>query len=295
MTKALTTKPPGFKAGLSILALFSLAIGACGVFGWAAGDNGIAAKVFLGFLAGITACVIPLTVIVLGRSASSAGVLLVLALAMGMQAVSFHNFFGVAIEAPHKAAFDAGLQPLRDEVTRTTGRLEAAQAALDAVEAPALPERCRQVACPNTIKANAEAYAAALAPKQKALDTAKADRSDAMKALSDAEAGYTPLVPPLTVGPLAVDPVWLVGGLLDLAIALAIWSLEATARKLRKEHEAKLRAEAKAEAKRAEALKAKARERREAARKAKEKAAKAAAKAKPADYTGFPKLVAAND
>lgn len=287
MTKALTTKPPGFKAGLSILALFSLAIGACGVFGWAAGDNGIAAKVFLGFLAGITACVIPLTVIVLGRSASSFGVLLVLALAMGMQAVSFHNFYGVAIEAPHKAAFDAGLQPLRDEVTRTTGRLEAAQAALDAVEAPALPERCRQVACPNTVRASAEAYAAALAPKQTALDAARAERSDAIKALGAAEAAYRPLAPD--------GAVWLVGGLLDLAIALAIWSLEATARKLRRAHEAKLRAEAKAEARRAEARKARARERREAARKARERAAKAAARARPASHAGFPKLAFAND
>lgn len=290
MTNSVKTKPAGFKPGLVFLALFSFAMGALGVYGWLQSDMDQITRLALAFGAGATALVIPFTVIALGRSFASLGVIPVLLVAMAMQAVSFHNFVSVVIEAPHKDAFDAGLQPLRDEVTRTTGRLDAAQAALDAVEAPALPERCRQVACPNTIEANAKAYALALAPKQAAVDTAKADRAGALKALSDAEAAYRPLAPDWAV--------WLVGGLLDLSIALAIWSLEATARRLRKEHEAKLAAEAKAEAKREERRRQLVREERAEQRalreKAKAKAAKEAAKARPAGPF-IPKLVAAND
>ena len=275
MTNAVKTKPAGFKPGLVFLALFSFAMGALGLYGWLQSDMDQITRLALAFGAGATALVIPFTVIALGRSFASLGVIPVLLVAMAMQAVSFHNFVGVAIEAPHKAAFDAGLLPLKAEVTRTTERLDAAQAALDAVEAPALPERCRQVACPNTIEANAKAYALALAPKQAAVETAKADRQNARDALATAEAAYRPLAPDWAV--------WLVGGLLDLSIALAIWSLEATARRLRKEHEAKL-----------ETLQRTAREERARQRALREKAKAKAAKARPAGPF-IPKLVAAND
>jgi hypothetical protein len=205
---------------------------------------------------------------------------------MAVQAVSFHNFVGTIIEAPHKAAFDKGLEPFKAEVSRTTKRLDAAQAALDAVEAPAMPERCKQVACPNTIAANAKAYADALAPKQAALTTAKADRQNALDALATASEAYRPMAPE--------EAVWLVGGLLDLSIALAIWSLEATARRVRKEHEREAKAEAVKLERRAEKLKAIRAERLAAKRKAKEAAAKKAAKARPS--TPFvPRLVAANE
>jgi len=227
MAKRNKTKTPAFKAGLFFLSVFCLAMGALGVYGWTQSDMDLTTRVMTSFGAGATALVIPFTVIAIGRAWASIGVLPVLALCMGMQAVSFHNFFNVVIEAPHKAAFDASLLPLTAEVTRTTDRLDAAQAALDAVEAPALPERCKQVACPNTIEANAKAYALALEPRQKALDTAKADRQNALEALAQAQTAYHPMAPDLAI--------WIVGGLLDISIALAIWSLEATGRKLRKD------------------------------------------------------------
>lgn len=229
MAKRNKTKVPAFKAGLFFLSVFCLAMGALGVYGWTQSDMDLVTRIMTSFGAGATALVIPFTVIALGRSWASAGVLPVLAICMGMQAVSFHNFYNVVIEAPHQRAFDLGLQSLKTEVTRTTDRLDAAQAALDAVEAPALPERCKQVACPNTIEANAKAYALALEPRQKALDTAKADRQNALEALAKAQAAYHPMAPDLAI--------WIVGGLLDISIALAIWSLETTGRKLRKDVE----------------------------------------------------------
>jgi len=281
-----TSKPASFKAGLIFLCLFTFAMGALGVYGWTQAELGTLTRIVLGFAAGATALVIPFTVIALGRSWSSIGVIPVLVICMAVQAVSFHNFVGTIIEAPHKASFDKGLEPYKAEVTRTTKRLDAAQAALDAVEAPATPERCKQVACPNTIAANAKAYADALAPKQAALTTAKADRQNALDALATASEAYRPMAPE--------EAVWLVGGLLDLSIALAIWSLEATARRVRKEHEREAKAEAARLERKAEKLKAARAERLAAQRKAKEAAAKKAAKARPS--TPFvPRLIAAND
>jgi hypothetical protein len=286
MTTVIKTKPAGFKPGLVFLALFSFAMGALGLYGWLQSDMDQITRFALAFGAGATALVIPFTVIALGRSWASAGVIPVLMVAMAMQAVSFHNFYGVVIEAPHKAAFEAGLEPLKLEVGRTTDRLEKAQAALDAFPALALPD----CLCPKTTAAKTASWEAQRAPLALAVETAKADRSAALKALSAAEATYRPLAPDWAV--------WLVGGLLDLSIALAIWSLEATARRIRKDHEAKLAAEAKAEAKREERRQEKARElraqQRAAREKARAKAAKEAAKAKPPQ--GFkPFLVAAND
>jgi hypothetical protein len=265
MSKTLNARPAGFKPGLVFLALFSFAMGALGVYGWLQSDMDQITRFALAFGAGATALVIPFTVIALGRSWASAGVIPVLLVAMAMQAVSFHNFYGTTIEAPHKAAFDAGLEPLQLEVGRTTGRLEKAQAALDAFPALVLPD----CLCPKTTAAKTASWEAQRAPLALAVDTAKADRSAAVMALSDAEAAYQPLAPDWAV--------WLIGGLLDLSIALAIWSLETTARRLRREHEAKL-AEERAE-------------QRAVRERAKAKAAKEAAKVRPA-RPFVPKLVA---
>jgi hypothetical protein len=281
-----TSKVAGFKPGLVFLALFTFAMGSLGCYGWWQADMDQITRLALAFGAGATALVIPFTVIALGRAWASIGVLPVLAVCMLMQAVSFHNFVSVVIEAPHKAAFEKGLQPLQAEVTRTTARLDAAQVDLDAVEAPALPERCKLVACPQTIKANAEAYAAALAPKQAAVNTAKADREKATTALADARNAYTPMIPELAL--------WIVGGLLDGSIALAIWSLEATARRVRKDHEREAKAEVARLERKAEKRKAIRAEKRAALQKKKAAEAKKAAKAKPPQ--GFkPYVIAAND
>jgi hypothetical protein len=283
MTKTLNARPAGFKPGLVFLALFSFAMGALGVYGWFQSDMDQISRLALAFGAGATALVIPFTVIALGRSWASAGVIPVLLVAMAMQAVSFHNFYGTTIEAPHKDAFDAGLEPLQLEVGRTTGRLEKAQAALDAFPALVLPD----CLCPKTTAAKTASWEAQRAPLALAVDTAKADRSAAVMALSDASEAYRPLAPDWAV--------WLVGGLLDLSIALAIWSLETTARRLRKEHEAKLVAEALASARREDRRQQKIREERAEQRaireKAKAKAAKDAAKARPVQPF-VPKLVA---
>lgn len=281
-----TSKPAGFKPGLVFLALFTFAMGSLGCYGWWQADMDQITRLALAFGAGATALVIPFTVIALGRAWASIGVLPVLVVCMLMQAVSFHNFVSVVIEAPHKAAFEKGLQPLLAEVTRTTARLDAAQADLDAVEAPALPERCKQVACPQTIKANAEAYAAALTPKQAAVTTAKADREKATTALAEARKAYQPMIPEAVL--------WVIGGLLDGSIALAIWSLEATARKVRKEHEREAKAKAAKQERKAEKLKAIRAEAKARREKAKAAEARKAAKAKPPE--GFkPFLIAAND
>ena len=286
MTHSLKTKPVGFKPGLVFLAIFTFAMGALGVFGWWQSDMDQFTRFALCFGAGATALVIPFTVIVLGRSYASLGVLPVLAICMLMQAVSFHNFVGVVIEAPHRAAFDKGLEPLQAEVTRTTQLADTAQAALDKFPALQLPD----CLCPKTTAAKVAAWEAQRAPLATELDKTKAERKAAQAALDEAAAKYAPMIPDFVL--------WIVGGLLDGSIALAIWSLEATARKLRKEHEAKLAAEAQAEAKREERRQEKARKFRAQQRaereKAKAKAAKAAAKAKPPQ--GFkPFLVAAND
>lgn len=257
-----TSKPASFKAGLVVLTGFTLAMGACGVYGWAAGENGELTKWVLGVAAGITAAVIPFTVIALGRSGYSAGVIPVLMLCMAMQAVSFHNFIAVAVEAPHKASFEESLQPLKAEVTRTTERLDAAQAALDTFPALVLPT----CLCPNTKRAETEAWQAQRNPLDAALSIAKAERQKAQAELTKAEAAYSPLAPDWAV--------WTVGGLLDISIALAIWALEMTRLKIRKDHEAK----------------------REAERAKRAKAKGKTAKVKPRAPAGFkPYLIAAND
>lgn len=281
-----TSKPASFKAGLIFLCLFTFAMGALGVYGWTQAELGTLTRIVLGFAAGATALVIPFTVIALGRSWSSIGVIPVLVICMAVQAVSFHNFVGTIIEAPHKAGFDKGLEPLQAEVSRTTDRLNVAQAAVDAFPALILPD----CLCPKTTAAKTASWEAQRAPLALAVENAKADRQNARDALATASEAYRPLAPDWAV--------WLVGGLLDLSIALAIWSLETTARRLRKEHEAKLEAEAKASAKREERRQEKIREERAARRaireKAKAKAAKDAANARPAGPF-IPKLVAAND
>lgn len=225
MAKRSKTKVPGFKAGLFFLSVFCFAMGALGVYGWTQADMELVTRIMTSFGAGATALVIPFTVIALGRSWASAGVIPVLALCMAMQAVSFHNFYGVVIEAPHKRAFDLGLQSLEAEVTRTTGLVDKAQAAVDAFPALVLPT----CLCPNTKRAETAAWEAQRKPLDAALTTTKADRLASTTALAKAQATYQPMAPELAI--------WIIGGLLDISIALAIWSLEATGRKLRKDAE----------------------------------------------------------
>lgn len=281
-----TSKPASFKAGLFFLVVFTFAMGALGVYGWWKSDMDLITRSVLCFGAGATALVIPFTVIALGRSFASLAVIPVLALCMGMQAVSFHNFVGSVIEAPHKAAFDRGLQSLAAEVARTTERLDTAQAAIDTFPALALPD----CLCPKTTAAKVSAWEAQRNPLSKAVDTAKADRLQAIQAHETASKAYQPLAPDHLV--------WIVGGLLDLSIALAIWALEMTANRARKEHETRLASEARAAEKRLERRQQKEREARAAQRAAREKKkaleAKKALKTRPTEPF-VPRLVAAND
>jgi hypothetical protein len=277
-----TSKPASFKAGLIFLCLFTFAMGALGIYGWTQAELGTLTRIVLGFAAGATALVIPFTVIALGRSWSSIGVIPVLVICMAVQAVSFHNFVGTIIEAPHKASFDKGLEPFKAEVSRTTERLNVAQAAVDAFPALILPD----CLCPKTTAAKTASWEAQRNPLTLAVDTAKTDRQNALAAQTVALAAYRPMAPE--------EAVWLVGGLLDISIALAIWSLEATARRVRKDYEREAKAEAVKLERKAEKLKAIRAERLEARRKAKEAAAKKAAKVRPS--TPFvPRLVAANE
>ena len=276
-----TQKPAGFKPGLVFLALFTFAMGSLGCYGWWQADMDQITRLALAFGAGATALVIPFTVIALGRSWASAGVIPVLGLAMLMQAVSFHNFVSVVIEAPHKAAFEKGLQPLQAEVTRTTGLADKAQAALDNFPALVLPD----CLCPKTTEAKAAAWKAQRDPLAAEQAKTAANREKAITALAEARKAYQPMIPETVL--------WIIGGLLDGSIALAIWSLEATARRVRKDHEREAKAEAARLERKAEKIRAARAERLAATRKAKEKAAKAAAKARPT--TPFVPRLVAND
>ena len=276
------SKPAGFKPGLIFLALFTFAMGTLGVFGWWKSDMDQITRFALAFGAGATALVIPFTVIALGRAFASLAVIPVLALCMGMQAVSFHNFVSVVIEAPHKVAFETGLQPLELEVTRTTALADKAQAAIDQFPALVLPG----CLCPKTTAAKTASWEAQRAPLDKAAAKAGSDRQNAIKALSEARKAYQPMIPEAFL--------WIVGGLLDISIAAAIWALETTSRKIREDHTRKAEAKAKAEARRDEQRKIKAREERAAKRKAREKAKAKAAKARPT-APFVPRLVAANE
>jgi hypothetical protein len=257
-------------------------MGSLGCFGWWQADMDQTTRFALSFGAGATALVIPFTVIALGRSYASAAVIPVLLVCMAMQAVSFHNFVGVVIEKPRKAAFDLGLLPLEAEVTRTTRLADQAQAALDQFPALVQPA-CK---CPLTKEANLASWERTRAPMAQTQAATKADRQTAVTALAEARSAYQPMVPELAL--------WIIGGLLDISIAAAIWALETTSRKLRKEHEAKVEAKAKAEARRDEQRKIKAREERAAKRKIREKAKAKAVKARPS-APFVPRLVAAND
>lgn len=221
MTKRTKAKTPGFKAGLIILAVFTFAMGSLGAYGWAAGQADLLTKSILVFAAAVTAAVIPFTVIALGRSWASIAVIPVLAVCMLVQAVSFHNFVDVVIEAPHNREFETRLQPFEAEVARTMGRLKVAEAALDAF----VPEVVTCSPCRNTrndaAKRDADRRAALVAD----VDAAKTARSAAQDTLKTEQDKYKPQIP--------AEVVWTIGGALDLSIALAIWGLEMTALRLR--------------------------------------------------------------
>lgn len=289
-----TQKPASFQTGIWTIRLFIGAIACAGINAWYHADLDLLSKVAAMTAAGLTALVIMFTVEAVGRSWASAGLLPIIAVACVMQAATFEQSFQYYLEAPRKVAFDKTLEPLQAELDRTTKRLDTAQAALDALPAPVLtPVPGAACRCPQTQEGvrlgNKDALAAweALrAPLMAAVTLATQQRQTAQAALEKAQAAYSPMIDGLTVG--------IIGGLVDVFSAFGIWSLEATARRVRKDHEREAKAEAARLERKAEKIRAARAERLAANRKAKAAAEKKAAKARPS--TPFvPKLVAAND
>lgn len=294
MTKSVNSKPSNLLVSIWTVKVFVGAVAAAGVNSYVQSGP---AFYPMAVVAGLTAIVIMMTADHVGRNAASYWLVPLLVICGLFQAANLEHSYQFYLEQPAKAAYETGLKPLQAEVDRSTERLTKAQASLDAFA----PESVDCSPCRNTRREAAERDAARRNPLSAAVEVAKADRKIALDALQTAQHGYKPFADSLIV--------LVLGGLLDAAALASIAAMAGIARRDREEYEARLAAEAKAEAERLEAeakrlarqterkkalretLRAK---EREARRKAKEKAAKAAAKAKPPQ--GFtPYLIAAND
>lgn len=226
-----TSKPATYQPAIWSVRLFIGSIAAAGIVAWYGADLDLISKVAAMVSAGLTALVIMFTVEALGRSWASALLLPILAICACVQAVTFEQSFRHYVETPHKATFEKGLDPLVKELDRTTKALDAAQVAVDAF----VPETVDCSPCRNTRREAAERDALRRAPLDKALAAAKVDRQAALTKLEDARKGYS--------APANHLYVLIAGALLDIAAAFAIWALEMTRLKIRKEHEAKREAE----------------------------------------------------
>jgi hypothetical protein len=274
-----TQKPASYQTGIWMIRLFIGAIAAAGINAWYHADLDLLSKVAAMTAAGLTALVIMFTVEAVGRSWASAGLLPIIAIACLMQAATFEQSFHYYLGAPHKAAFDKTLEPFQAELVRTTKRLDTAQANLDALPALKLDPSMPTV----RVKAQTAACKDLQAPLAAAVTLATQQRQNAQAALEKASKAYSPMAEPLVVA--------VIGGLIDVFSAFGIWALEATTRRVRKDHEREAKAEAARLERKADKLKAARAEKLAARRKAKEKAKAKAAKARPT-APFVPRLVA---
>lgn len=220
MTKSRKQKKPTFLVGIWTIKLFVASIAAAGINAWYGSDLDTLSKIAAMAAAGLTALVIMFTVEAIGRSWATIGLLPLLLICAGVQAMTFEQSFKHYVEHPARHAFEKGLEPLEAELTRTTARLDTAQAALDALPAlvldPAMPK--------GRVEAQSKAWNDLRTPLNSAVTVAANARLIAQEKLEAARKGYASPADPMAV--------LIIGALLDIAAAFGIWALEATKRRL---------------------------------------------------------------
>jgi len=216
-------KTPGFWLGKAALFLFSAVLGVFCIVGWLESDANDANRYVMSALAGASALVIPFTIGALGRSAASFALLLPNALALLMSAYSTHNAVEVLVEHPRYEAHVASLEVL-------TSDLASAKAARAALQAPLYVAPACQSFCTNPIKAAQATWQAQRDAYNADVKTADAAVAAVQARYDTAMASYAPLISGTLVA--------IIGGLLDLGVAVGIWALEATSRRIERANRA---------------------------------------------------------
>jgi Na+-transporting methylmalonyl-CoA/oxaloacetate decarboxylase gamma subunit len=198
--------------GLAMAYTVSAMVGAVGVAGWLLSGSGIGPLAFAGLAAG-AAFIIPICAGLVARGAFGWVALAPALVFAGWSAYSIENANRVIVEAPHVAAYEASQAPAKAAAAAAAARLEA----LQDKRANFTPEVVNCDPCKNT-KLDAERRDAARKADLDALIvTAKADLAGKQAAVS----AYVPLVDWRFV--LAF------GALVDLVLALLVYSLEKVA------------------------------------------------------------------
>lgn len=208
-----TEKVPSFLAGFFGLWVFAIVIAVFGVAGWIFSDANIWQKTIIGIMTGLAAFVIPTTVVAVGRSAASIVIVFTACVCAMITAYSFHHAVEILIEEPRRVVY---LKEEQAEVVRSAEALEKARKTAAEYPAAVLPE-CK---CPLTIKSTVEAWEMQRQPVLDAVELAKDEHTEAKAARDARLASYKSIAPDWVV--------WLAGALVDLAVALGIFGLEAT-------------------------------------------------------------------
>jgi hypothetical protein len=198
--------------GLAMAYTVSAMLGAVGVVGWLLSGEGVGPLAFAGLAAG-AAFIIPICAGLVSRGRFGWLAMAPAIVFAAWSAYSIENANRVIVEAPHKAAFDAEQAPRK-------AAIEKAQANLDALQAKRInlqPEVVDCSPCKQT-KLDAERRDAARKADLDALIvTAKADLAGKQAAVE----AYVSLVDWRLV--------LIFGAVIDLALALLVYSLEKTA------------------------------------------------------------------
>lgn len=213
--------------GLVVMYAVSVIVGAVGVAGWLLGPGDLAARAVYAALAFAAAFVVPVGAGQLGRTYASALMIPVMLLGAGWTAYSVEHANKVLVEAPLEAAHNAKQAEAVARLSGAKGNLAAAQAAVVAYAPLALD--------PSMPKGRVEA-------QERTWNTARAalvaNVTAAEQAVETAQADVVPYAPAV--------PWWMVlafGAAIDAALALAIFSLESTARSNRQKAEEAMRRE----------------------------------------------------
>lgn len=213
--------------GLAAMYALSVIVGAVGVAGWLLGPGDLAARTIYAALAFAAAFVVPVGAGQLGRTYASALMIPVMLLGAGWTAYSVEHANKVLVEAPLEAAHNAK----QADKLAALASAEKALTDLLAAERAFVPEK---VDC-NPCRLTKQDAAARDAVKLDRLAASiVAARADVTAAKADVEP-YASAV-----------PWWMVlafGAAIDAALALAIFSLESTARSNRQKAEEALRRE----------------------------------------------------
>jgi len=213
--------------GLAVMYAVATIMGAIGVAGWLLGPGDLIARSAYAALAFAAAFVVPVGAGQLGRSWASSLMLPIMLLGACWTAYSIEHANKVLVEAPLEAAHDAAQAEALARLSAAKGNLADAQAAVVAyaplVLDPSMPKG-RVEAQERTWNTGRAAVVANVTAAEQAVETAQADVEP-----------YVPSVPWWAV--LAF------GAAIDAFLALAIFSLESTARGNRQKAEEALRRE----------------------------------------------------